>query len=114
MHPLSRFFCHLLLPLLLTLAPSLGLAAEGDEARRKDASRQGQAASATSNGAGPRLPRASNGESPAASPSGSRPSADRHQPGRTFRSARRLMRTRRLLLAALRVWELKNGIDNRW
>jgi len=109
MHLLAHFFCRLFLHLLaLALSSSLCLAAENDDVRRKDNSRP------------PKIPAASetNGRHPASAVAQNtrRWSAGRTQSRTTLRdpkaagrAARRFVRTRRLVLAALRVWELKNG-----
>jgi len=111
MNPFVHLFSRLLLHILaLTLSSSFCLAAENDDVRRKDAARPSKTRAARTD-AGGRLPSPTNLQSAAQSPtySGRPQTAASHRSKATFRSVRRLMRTRRLLLAALRVWELKNG-----
>ena len=115
MNPFVHLFSRLLLHILaLTLSSSFCLAAEDDDGRRKDVARPSKTR-ATNTDAGGRLPAPAtpssnglqNGTQPAPHPG--RPRVTSGKSEATFRSVRRIMRTRRLLLAALRVWELKNG-----
>jgi len=111
MNPFVHLFSRLLLHILaLTLSSSFCLAAENDDVRRRDAARPSKTGAARTDANG-RQPPPINLHSAAQSPkySGRPGTAASPKSKATFRSVRRLMRTRRLLLAALRVWELKNG-----
>ena len=109
MHLVAHFFCRLFPHILaIALSSSLCLAAESDGSPRKETSRPSKVRAAGESDArrGP----------PAASSNARRLSAGRTQsrttlrdPKAAARTAKRFARTRRLLLAALRVWELKNG-----
>lgn len=111
MNPFAHFLCRLLPHILVfILSSSVCLAAEKDDVRRKDKARPIKTGAASTHRTGRQLPPPTGfDEAQRSIPRSGRPRTAARTSKATFRSVRRIMRTRRLLLAALRVWELKNG-----
>jgi hypothetical protein len=105
-HFICRFLPHIL---VFTLFSSLCLAAEGDDVRRNGLARPSGTRAASTDPSRHLPPPAGFKDATRSAPRSGRPESNARASKATFRSVRRLMRTRRLLLAALRVWELKNG-----